>query len=222
MATVSPGCETLCQFAYASVPGWCAYNQYAVPDWYYDGGCYVGPVFSADYCGAYAVPVYRAFYDRGSRYNFWNSRAYVRNNIGRIGHHGSRSSPVVTGTRHPQRAAGQKGAATTSHKPLSMSGHRNPSPVANHAPNGLARHGTPKPRDPGAVARNRAAAHAFGGAKKASRSQPRAVAHAHPKPAARPNVHAKAHATPHPQHAARAQPHVHHVTQARSGHGRHK
>ena len=83
LATINPGCETLCQVAYASVPGWCAYNQYAIPDWYYNNGCYVGPVFSAGYCGAYAVPVYSTFYNRGSRYNYWNSRAYVHNNITR-------------------------------------------------------------------------------------------------------------------------------------------
>ena len=58
LATVNPGCETLCQVAYASVPGWCSYNQYAIPDSYYNVGCYVGPVFSANYCGAYAAPVY--------------------------------------------------------------------------------------------------------------------------------------------------------------------
>ena len=81
LATINPGCETLCQVAYASVPGWCAYNQYAIPDWYYNNGCYVGPVFSAGYCGAYAVPVYTTFYNRGSRYNYWNSRAYVHNNV---------------------------------------------------------------------------------------------------------------------------------------------
>ena len=65
LATVNPGCQTLCQVAYASVPGWCAYNRYAVPDWYYGNGCYVGPVFSAGYCGAYAVPVYSTFYNQG-------------------------------------------------------------------------------------------------------------------------------------------------------------
>ena len=66
LATINPGCETLCQVAYASVPGWCAYNQYAIPDWYYNNGCYVGPVYSAGYCGAYAVPVYNAFYNRAA------------------------------------------------------------------------------------------------------------------------------------------------------------
>ncbi len=80
LATTSPACQTLCQVAYASVPGWCAYNQYAIPDCYYGNGCYVGPVFSAGYCGAYAVPVYNTFHNRGSRYNYWNSRTYVHNN----------------------------------------------------------------------------------------------------------------------------------------------
>jgi len=53
--------------------------RYALPEWYYSNGCYVGPVFSAGYCGAYAVPVYSTFYNRSSRYNYWSSRAYIHN-----------------------------------------------------------------------------------------------------------------------------------------------
>jgi hypothetical protein len=104
LATVNPGCETLCQVVYASVPGWCAYNRYAVPDWYYGNGCYVGPVFSAGYCGTYAAPVYNTFHDRSSRYNYWNSRTYVHNNITGIArtHGGS----LAAGTRHPHSKTG--------------------------------------------------------------------------------------------------------------------
>jgi hypothetical protein len=85
LATLNPGCETLCQVAYASVPGWCAYNQYAVPAWYYSGGSYVGPCYAATYCGPYAIPVYRAFYSRGSHYNYWNYQTYLQNNLVRLG-----------------------------------------------------------------------------------------------------------------------------------------
>ena len=113
LATVNPGCQTLCQVAYASVPGWCAYNQYAVPDWYYGNGCYVGPVFSAGYCGAYAVPVYGTFYNRGSRYNWWNSRAYVHNNVTGITR--THGSSVATGTRYPHPGTGHAVAPSARH-----------------------------------------------------------------------------------------------------------
>ena len=89
LAAANSGCQTLGQLTYASVPGWCADNQYAIPDTYYNGGCYVGPAYSAAYCGAYAAPVYRTFYNQGSRYNWWTSRGYI--------HH-----PVVRTARLPK------------------------------------------------------------------------------------------------------------------------
>jgi hypothetical protein len=99
LASINPGCQTLCQFAYASLPGWCAYNLYAIPDWYYSNGCFVGPAYSAGYCGGYAVPLYGAFYNHGSRYNYWNSRDYVHHPIAaRVGHYGS---GPLRGSQHP-------------------------------------------------------------------------------------------------------------------------
>ena len=132
LATISPGCQVLCQITYASVPGWCAYNQYAIPDWYYSDGCYVGPVYSTGYCGAYAVPVYRTFHDRSSRYNYWNSRTYVHNNITRIKNrtynvhqaHGNSGK----GYRHHQPGV----AATTKHQPHASFKHGTSTGGAKH------------------------------------------------------------------------------------------
>jgi hypothetical protein len=229
VATINPGCETLCQIAYASVPGWCAYNQYAVPDWYYSNGCYVGPCYSANYCGAYAVPVYQTFYNRASRYNYWSSRNYFHNNIVRIGS-GIRLNPVVAGTHRPHSVT-HNGAVTANHNAVSVPRHDNPLPKANHAPNAVARHNAPKRHDPAALARNHAAAPTV----KQSKKAPHAVAHNQQKPAAHPR--AQAHVAQHPQHvahaaqpraqhAAHAQPHPHpqHVAQAHSssGHARRK
>jgi hypothetical protein len=138
VATINPGCETLCQIAYASVPGWCAYNQYAVPDWYYSNGCYVGPCYSENYCGAYAVPVYNVFYNHGSRYNWWTSRNYFHNNIVRIGHHGA---SFVRGNQHVPAMAARRNASP-------VLNYNNRLPKANRAATAVVRHNTPKPRAP--------------------------------------------------------------------------
>ena len=84
LAAMNPGCQTLCHIAYASIPGWCECHDYAIPDWYFGDGCYVGPVLSARYAGAYSVRAYGAYHDRGSRYNYWNSRASFHDNIGQF------------------------------------------------------------------------------------------------------------------------------------------
>jgi hypothetical protein len=210
LATINPGCETLCQVAYASVPGWCAYNQYAIPDWYYNNGCYVGPVFSAGYCGAYAVPVYQTFYNRGSHYNWWSSRGYLQNNVVRIGHYGSR---LVQGSQYA-------GAANYNASPVLN--YNNRSPKVNRAATAAVRHNAPTFRTPAAVAysRPRPAVHPQAHVQ-AHAAHAQHVAHA---------AHAQAHqaARPHGQHVAHAQhaahPHAQHVAQAHasSGHGRHK
>jgi hypothetical protein len=218
VATINPGCETLCQFAYASVPGWCAYNQYAVPDSYYSNGCYVGPAYSAGYCGGYAVPVYQTFYNRHSHYNYWSSRSYVHNNVVRIGH-GAHWNPAVTGARHPNAVA-HNGAVTANRNALPVPRHSNPLPKVNHAPAAVARHNAPKLHNPAAVARNQV--HASG----ANHSQPHAMAHSQPKSGTHPKAHAQAHTGPHShaQHVAHASPHPQHVAQTHSssGHERHK
>jgi hypothetical protein len=130
LATVNPGCETLCQIAYASVPGWCAYNRYAIPDWYFGNGCYVGPVFSAGYCGAYAVPVYGTFYDRSSRYNYWNSRAYVHHNVTGITR--THGSPSVTGTRTQHPKSGHAVAVPVKYHDRATGVNRRLHPAARH------------------------------------------------------------------------------------------
>ena len=214
LATVSPGCETLCQVTYASVPGWCAYNRYAVPDWYYSNGCYVGPVFSAGYCGEYAVPVYGTFYSRGSRYNYWNSRAYVHNNVTGISR--THGSSVATGTRYPH--------PTTGHAMAPSGKHHEQAAVLKHNLRPVAKHNTAMSMKQAKASRSRpvTARHA---------PQPKSVAHSQP-PAQRNHVvhaqpqHQQPRQTAHaqPQHVAHAQPHPQHVARAArsaSGHARH-
>jgi hypothetical protein len=60
--------QYLAQICYASVPGWCCHARCFVPEWYYDNGYYVGPCFNAAYAGAWAVPVYSAYYNHGSHF----------------------------------------------------------------------------------------------------------------------------------------------------------
>ena len=213
LATINPGCETLCEVTYASVPGWCAYNQYAVPDWYYNNGCYVGPVFSTAYCGAYAVPVYGTFYNRESRYNYWNSRAYVHNNVTGIAR--THGSSVAAGTRHLNSKTGHAVAVPLKH------GNRTA---------GLKHSLYPSAKNHAALSMKQA---------KANHSRPVTATHAprskslaHWQPHAQRNhvVHTQARhqqprQRPHaqPQHVARAQlQHVAHAqARSRSGHARH-
>ena len=42
--------------------------QCYVPSWYYANGSFVGPFCNARYCSVYAVSVYHAYYDTGSRF----------------------------------------------------------------------------------------------------------------------------------------------------------
>jgi len=60
--------QYLAQVEYASIPGWCVSTRCCVPGWYYANGGFVGPCYNAGYCGLYAVPVCRAYYDSGSRF----------------------------------------------------------------------------------------------------------------------------------------------------------
>jgi hypothetical protein len=66
--TLGEPAQYLAQIEYASIPGWCVSTQCCVPGWYYANGGFVGPCYNAGYCGVYAVPVYRAYYDAGSRF----------------------------------------------------------------------------------------------------------------------------------------------------------
>jgi hypothetical protein len=130
LSGINPGCQTLCQITYASLPGWCAYNQYAIPDWYYSDGRYVGPLYSAGYCGAYAVPVYRVFYNHASRYNWWTSRTYVHNNIVRIAR---AAHPAVIGRQIARPAARHAGTVLVP-RHAAVTRLKTPSLVVKHAP----------------------------------------------------------------------------------------
>jgi hypothetical protein len=215
LAAINPGCQTLCQVAYASVPGWCAYNRYAIPNWYYSNGCYVGPVFLAGYCGAYAAPVYGTFYSRGSRYNYWNSRAYVHNNVTGITrtHGGS----VAAGARHPHPTTGHAVAPSTRHHDQAAGLKHRLHPAAKHD----AAFSTRQPK----ASRSRpvTARHA---------PQPKSVAHSQPHAQWNHAVHTQAqHQQPRqtahaqPQHVAHAHAQPQHVAHAqarpKSGHARH-
>jgi hypothetical protein len=160
LATLNPACETLCQVAYASVPGWCAYNQYAIPAAYYSGGCYVGPLYAASYCGPYATAVYHAFYNRASHYNYWNYQGFIHNNLVRIGH-AVHYSPVGAGRPVARPAVRHSGAATVNHH-AAVKRVKAPAVAVRHAPAALARHNAAKVRGRVAVAHARAphAAHA--------------------------------------------------------------
>jgi hypothetical protein len=184
----NPACETLCQVAYASVPGWCAYNQYAIPAAYYSGGCYVGPLYAASYCGPYAAPVYHAFYNRASHYNYWNYKGYIHNNLVRIGHAGH-YGPAVIGRPAVRPAVRHGGAVIVNHHAA----------VVRHAPAVVARHNAVKVRGHVAVAHARVARVAH------------AAAHRAPHVA-----HAAAHRAPHVAHAA-GHARAGHVAVAHSG-----
>jgi hypothetical protein len=66
--TLGAPVQYLAQIEYASIPGWCVSSQCCVPGWYYANGGFVGPCYNPGYCGVYAAPVYRAYYDSGSRF----------------------------------------------------------------------------------------------------------------------------------------------------------
>ena len=66
--TMSEPVQYLAQVCYASVPGWCCNTECYVPAWYYAKGCFVGPCYNRAYAGVWASPVYRAYYDHGSRF----------------------------------------------------------------------------------------------------------------------------------------------------------
>ena len=66
--TLGAPVQYLAQIEYASIPGWCVSTQCCVPGWYYANGGFVGPCYNPGYCGVYAAPVYRSYYDTKSRF----------------------------------------------------------------------------------------------------------------------------------------------------------
>jgi hypothetical protein len=143
LAPINPECQTLCEDTYASVPGWCACNQYAIPDSYYSDGGYVGPAYSANYCGAYAGPVYRAFYNRSSHYNWWNRRVFIHKKVTTLGHLSKVNHAPADVVRHDTPklhntmavVKKQIGASAASHlKPARPANHPTPHAVAHYQP----------------------------------------------------------------------------------------
>jgi hypothetical protein len=110
----------LAQTCYASVPGWCCQAQCYLPDWYYANGYYVGPCLNAAYAGIWGAPLYRAYYDHGSRfyanYHRYGPSTYITNSLraGRLNadwfrqHNEWRTAPargrIVTPGRSPRDA----------------------------------------------------------------------------------------------------------------------
>ena len=240
-AAIDPGCQTLCQMEYASIPGWCDYNQCAIPDSYYSNDSYVGPAFSAGYAGSYAIPVYNTFYNPCSRYNFWNHRACIHNNFTRTGGHGAlRAHPRVVATAGQRSvpitrpngtlpAVRRSGATLLQHanravvRQASRPGvvsHPRPAAQASHAAHAVARPAIHAQSRPAAHVQARPAAHAQ--SRPAAHVQSRPAAHVQARPAAhvqsRPAAHVQSRPAAHAQspHAGGGAAH------ASSGGGRHR
>jgi hypothetical protein len=231
-ATMPQAVQYLAQICYASVPGWCCNAGCYVPDWYYGNGCFVGPCFNAACSGPWAVPVYNAYYDHGSRFytTYHNvartvhvnrSTHLARQHADWLRHQGDWRNTLAHDrllyqSRHtpPIRLP----ASTRNHIGRQAPSIRNPhAAVIYNGPN-LARVGThkpavrqPKPQTSRAAAVRRAmASHA---------RAPRAAAHvSHPRPA----VHAHA-SRPTVRHASHPKPAAHAQAHARSGgHSKHR
>ncbi len=139
LVAISPGCETLCQITYASIPGWCARYRYAVPFRYYRDGCYVGPVLSARFAGAYSVRAYKTHFGSGSHHDWRNGKARFGGDIGRLpkGTHGGNSSHAAAMKKHPHPKTKHGTAPPTKHGK-----HPNPS----HGAKPSAKHGGSSPK----------------------------------------------------------------------------
>jgi len=134
LVAISPRCRMLCEIAYATVPGWCARWRYAVPEWYFRGGCYVGPLVSARYARAYSVRAYRAHFDRG-RYNAWRGgRTRFGGDIGRFpkAAQGIRRSHAAAMNQHSHSKPRHGTAGATRDGPPSKARHGNPVGAAKH------------------------------------------------------------------------------------------
>ena len=87
IATLGIPIQYVGQVVYSSVPGWCADSQCCVPDWYYDGGYYVGCAFNRDYCGDFGQHVCGAYYDRGSHFSsVYDRNGYLNKSINKARH----------------------------------------------------------------------------------------------------------------------------------------
>ena len=209
LAAVSPGCRTLCEVAYSSIPGWCVRCRYAVPGWYYRGGCYVGPVLSARYAGAYSVRAYGAYHDRGSRHDWRDGGKYFHENIGRTGkgaHGGRHHNAAAKKHLHPKSRHGM--ARPPQHGRASKTGHGSRTAAAKNSKHSKTNHGaarSTKHRRSPPAARHRSPR---------SKSSPHSQPHRQrPKQGARAP---KGRAAAHLQHARHGQP------RHKAGYARHK
>jgi len=212
LVAIGPGCRTLCEIAYATVPGWCALNRYIVPDWYYHDGCYVGPCRSARYGGAYSVRAYRAHFDSGLRSDWRGGRARFDGKI-------VRNPKRAQGIHHRYATAAKKHAHAktkhgmalpTKHGPASKAKHGGPAAAAKHRGPHKGRHVAARPAKHGGSSPK--ARHGGPKAKQPTHSQP------HRQQPKRGATHVKpaAHRQSHPQHAPHGQ------VRQKAGHARHK
>jgi hypothetical protein len=235
LAAVSSGCRTLCEFAYASIPGWCLRYRHAVPDWYYREGCYVGPLVSARFGGAYSVRAYGTHHDRVSRHYGRGGRANFGGDIGRFpkGSDGIRHRRATAAKKHAHAKTKHGMARASKHGPASKAKHGGRTGTAKHHGSHKGRHvaaRSAKHGPPKAGHRSPAAAAKHGKHPKTSRVRAPSPKARHVGPRSKPSPHSQPHrqqrkpaahapkgkAGGHAQHAAHAQ------KRHKSGHGRHK
>jgi hypothetical protein len=172
--------QYVAQICYASVPGWCCYASCFVPPWYYDNGLFVGPCYNAACAGVWAVPVYRAYYDHGSR--FYTRYHGLANSL-----YANRS--ITLAKRHADwlRQQGDWRAALA-HDRLVRQG-----PAVSHAAGPRNSLGVRAAAVPGAAGHNEAKQHGTGGHPAAAPRQP-GITHAASrsngmgKPAGKPQI----------------------------------
>jgi hypothetical protein len=212
LAAVSPGCRTLCEVAYATVPGWCLRCRHAVPVWYYRDGCYVGPCRSARYGGAYSVRAYRAHFDGVSRHYRRDGKARFGGDIGRFskGVSGMHRRYATAAKKHRNPKTPHGTARTTKHGGHRKISHGSPAGTAKHRGPHKGRHVSAHPAKHGRPLAK--ATHGGPKSKQATHSKP------HRQQPKRGATHAKpaAHRQSHPQHAAHGQ------GRHKAGHARHK
>jgi hypothetical protein len=211
LAAISPRCETLCQFAYASIPGWCARYRHVVPDWYFRGGCFVGPCRSVWYGGAYSIRAYRTYHDRFSQNGWRGGKTRFGGDVRKFRKAAQGSRPSHAAAKRHGHAKTPHGTATpTKHGPASKAKHGSPAGTAKHRGLHKGSHVAARPAKHGGSSPK--ARHGGPKAKQPTHSQP------HRQQPKRGATHVKpaAHRQSPPQHAPHGQ--VRH----KAGHARHK
>jgi hypothetical protein len=210
LVAISPGCRTLCELVYTSVPGWCLRCRYTVPNWYYHDGCYVGPCRSARYAGAFSVRAYRAHFDSGTRSDWRGGRArfdgkIVRNPKRAQGIHHRYTTAAKT---HAHAKTKHGMARASKHGPASKAKHGGPAAAAKHRGPHKGRNVAAHPAKHGGPLTK--ARHGRPRSKSSPQSQP------HRQQPKRGVQAPKGKAAAHPQHAPHGQ------ARHKAGHARHK